>query len=1241
MMRIVFSVIFIFAVLAHGTSAQNGTTKNPGESRLVAACDPLPGVQESFEGDFPPACWLNEGWERVKAFTVSSPYNVTPQDGEYMLRYDCELVPDEKVRLTTPAFLTGGENKGLYFWFFRDSYYPGLKEKINIYLSETEDITALSPVATLHRSIEFDPVVDSKGWYEYRVLLPCAAMSSARAVIEAVGNGSEWGGAIFIDNLSIKDVCMPPENFTASLHKETDDAGNRISLSWEAPQGNSSAFSGFNLYRNGTLLAENLNTNRYQDRNLQNGKYTYSIEAIYSNDCGKSERIQAPPLAVSAFCENVWNPGNPEGKIKAKEWYHISLEWENPTEEKLSYVDEPAQGSTGGVRNFIAATRFTPADLSKYHGKRLTEIAFIPRAEAADYVLKVWKGGSDLNPGTEIHSQPLNIPDLNIGSNWNRVRLTTPLPVDSTLEMWIGISYGNSEKQYPAAFDDGPVAKDGYSNLIYLNDRWTSLFQLNPNVTYNWCIAGIVKMFPGDENLTGFNLFRNDSLLNTEGLLAENRFLDLVPGAGTYSYQLSAVYDNFCESGKTAPLSFEMPASPCDNPWNTPLSEGFESLRFPAWCWENTGEDETKLWDQVKESQNPASLPHSGNGMLRYNSSLYLVNCSALLISPHFATPGDNYMLSFWFHRDNEIEWKSVMPDRVNIYLSETDDIRSLEPLLTLHRSRELEPKVTADGWYNYRVPLHTASMDRARIIFEGISAWGANIYIDDINVYDPAFCTPITGIDVQQPKEGEVRLSWEAPVADDITGYRIERDDQVIVNSQTETTFTEKLMAETYKYCITVLYGKSGCTESEPFCMDIDVTRQCDPVTNVLAAHSAPDAVRIEWDPSLATRLKNYSIYRNGAIIGSTYMTTWLDENLAAGPYRYGIVANYIAKDCDASGTVYSNPVRIEYCLPVTRLTENTVNGKIVLNWDFEADTEFTEVLFQEGFENGIPSGWLNLTDDDDFAKWNHQEGNGRTGSHVYSQSYADYEIIQFPVNPNNWLITPAIHLKGTETLEYYISAYAIRPAEHYGVYISTTGTAYNDFTLLFEETLTAGDVEWNLRKIDLSAYKGNVYIAFRHYESYGQYALKLDEVTVRSTWGLPVFHVFRDDALLAAVKGTTYTDAEAQPGITHTYCVRPLYPSCEVEPACIQGRISSSGNIPADKISIHPNPVSGKVYVSGNNLLKIHIYNLTGQLMELVRVNVADSITEVNLSDYKPGVYLFRIETRDEMVTREIIKR
>ena len=161
---------------------------------------------------------------------------------------------------------------------------------------------------------------------------------------------------------------------------------------------------------------------------------------------------------------------------------------------------------------------------------------------------------------------------------------------------------------------------------------------------------------------------------------------------------------------------------------------------------------------------------------------------------------------------------------------------------------------------------------------------------------------------------------------------------------------------------------------------------------------------------------------------------------------------------------------------------------------------------LLSEDFENGIPSTWLNIDADNDGYAW--MEGtapgvSGHNGSNgcAYSCSYYDGTVL----TPNNWLITPAINLTANADLTFWVAAQdASYAAEHYGVYISTTGTATSNFTLLFEETIDANGGSrvqgtWKQKTVNLASYTGQtVYIAFRHFNCTDMFYFNLDDVEI-----------------------------------------------------------------------------------------------------------------------------------------------
>ena len=138
---------------------------------------------------------------------------------------------------------------------------------------------------------------------------------------------------------------------------------------------------------------------------------------------------------------------------------------------------------------------------------------------------------------------------------------------------------------------------------------------------------------------------------------------------------------------------------------------------------------------------------------------------------------------------------------------------------------------------------------------------------------------------------------------------------------------------------------------------------------------------------------------------------------------------------------------------------------------------------------------------------------GYGHNGSTdcVLSQSY---DNTYGAINPDNYLISPAVTLANSSTFSFWACAQdATYPAEHFGVAISTTGTNASDFTVINEWTLTAkcfngsragyrGNRDqgaWYQYTVDLSDYAGEGrYIAIRHFNCMDQYCLVVDDIAL-----------------------------------------------------------------------------------------------------------------------------------------------
>ena len=167
------------------------------------------------------------------------------------------------------------------------------------------------------------------------------------------------------------------------------------------------------------------------------------------------------------------------------------------------------------------------------------------------------------------------------------------------------------------------------------------------------------------------------------------------------------------------------------------------------------------------------------------------------------------------------------------------------------------------------------------------------------------------------------------------------------------------------------------------------------------------------------------------------------------------------------------------------------------------------TTILF-EGFEDeGCPSGWLNIDDDGDSYDWNcswiHEVYNGSECA-----ASASYINDIGALNPDNWLISPALDFTGYNSimLSYWVAAQDPDwPSDHLEVWVSTTGTDIADFTDQVEDYTETDDI-WKQRTVDLSSYAGEtIHLAWRHCECTDMYWIKIDDIKVTASGGdLPV---------------------------------------------------------------------------------------------------------------------------------------
>jgi len=149
-----------------------------------------------------------------------------------------------------------------------------------------------------------------------------------------------------------------------------------------------------------------------------------------------------------------------------------------------SLTNNTGIGLTSGG-SFEMAIRLTPTQLAPFAGYDLIGVVFYHYdGSSTSGNAIIYDEGTATTPGTVITTEPYS------GiTGWQRVDLTTPVPITGTTDLWCSFSITHAAGGYPGGVDAGPMVTDG--GWIYYNGSWATLASYGLN--YNWQILAIVE----------------------------------------------------------------------------------------------------------------------------------------------------------------------------------------------------------------------------------------------------------------------------------------------------------------------------------------------------------------------------------------------------------------------------------------------------------------------------------------------------------------------------------------------------------------------------------------------------------------------------------------------------------------------------------------------------------------------------------------------------------------------------
>jgi len=369
-------------------------------------------------------------------------------------------------------------------------------------------------------------------------------------------NPAQTGLWILIDDIEVTEsgaveFCPPVTNLAAELQ------GADVKLTWTAATGEP---TGYKVY-DGTTLLGTVTTTEYVAQNLSAGEHTLGVEATYSDGCTPVKvTITVTVLPTLPPVKNL-NGNCDDGTL--------TLTWTEPdpnggaVSEWVTYGTSDYYGGVGvgGPVDLTWAQRWSPADLATLGittGSEVTKMKFVfsnftsagnPLGIiAADYYLKIWQGASSTSAGTEKLSQQVPFNTLVTG-DWNEFTLDTPVEIDASLELWIGIRTNMTEGDgSPAANESGPFVQG--VNMLYYSGSWSKIETLIPAMTGNWMVAALVEGEGGESvALSNYDIYQDDVKIdNIDAPATTYTKTDMPDGESTYC--VVAVYENDAQSEK-------------------------------------------------------------------------------------------------------------------------------------------------------------------------------------------------------------------------------------------------------------------------------------------------------------------------------------------------------------------------------------------------------------------------------------------------------------------------------------------------------------------------------------------------------------------------------------------------------------------------------------------------------------------------------------------------------------------
>lgn len=366
-------------------------------------------------------------------------------------------------------------------------------------------------------------------------------------------------------------------------------------------------------------------------------------------------------------------------------------------------------------------------------------------------------------------------------------------------------------------------------------------------------------------------------------------------------------------------------------------------------------------------------------------------------------------------------------------------------------------------------------------IAFEGSENYGHGVLLDSVVVKEAPTCFPPTSLAAGNITAVSADLSWLTGGASNwnlewgLAGTALGNGNYI---ASVTNPFTLSGLSELTDY---VFYVRDSCGVGDvgewtgPFAFS--TIASCPAPTGILFSAITETSADVTWTGYTAN-MWDIEVGLSGFSPSGTPTT----EDITGIPYTIGSLSAqtaydlYVRADCGGATSTWAGPFSF-----------TTACGVV------------TTLPFVEDFETPFDC-WTIIDNNNDGDKWALYTTNPYEGSQCIAL-YTDYNTAN-----DDWLISPTIALNGNERLRFWTRAQSTSEIDEIQVLVSTTGTDIASFTNVVMPSTVVNYTSYQEKIIDLSAFSGDVNIAFaRNQAPADGWRLYIDYVVVEELPNCP----------------------------------------------------------------------------------------------------------------------------------------